>query len=594
MPLRAIKGADAKYYLIVFDKDGVERQENDGSLLSKTIVERLSKDSEPVTDVFLTSHGWKGDVPAAIEQYDAWVGVVARAERDLQAARRQPGFNPLIIGLHWPSLPWGDETMPSANAPGLLSAGADSAALDREVEAYAARIADTPAAREAIRTILAAAARNPKPGALPPKVRKAYATLFEESKLQTKGVGAAPGADQSAFDPDRIIAEAKKGQTPGQTPGLLGIGFDPRELWISPLRQLSFWKMKDRARLIGETAGRGLLAKIMKAAPGARVHLMGHSFGCIVVSASVAGAEGAEPLPRPVDTLFLAQGALSIWAYTGRIPYAPDKAGYFGRLLANRQVRGPIVTTRSRLDKAVGFFYPLGAETAGQFVLDAEQYPAYAGLGAYGIRGVKQAEDRPMLSAASRYGFEPGGVYNLEASNIIKNGGGASGAHSDIAHPEVAHAFWEAVLTRAPSGGALSPSGGGRQQQQAAATTAAAATARTAGKRSAAATAAARTARKRSAAGPAAKGLAKAGAAGRRRHAPRHRQPDAGPPGAGRGTERRRPPCREGVIPRKESRGEACFREGGREACFREDGGEDSARQESQAPSGPGARGRRG
>ena len=29
---------------------------------------------------------------------------------------------------------------------------------------------------------------------------------------------------------------------------------------------------------------------------------------------------------------------------------------------------------------------------------------------------------------------------------MIKNGGGASGAHSDIAHPEVAHAFWSAVL----------------------------------------------------------------------------------------------------------------------------------------------------
>ena len=31
-----------------------------------------------------------------------------------------------------------------------------------------------------------------------------------------------------------------------------------------------------------------------------------------------------------------------------------------------------------------------------------------------------------------------------------KNGGGASGAHSDIAHPEVAHAFWAAALALLP------------------------------------------------------------------------------------------------------------------------------------------------
>jgi hypothetical protein len=31
--------------------------------------------------------------------------------------------------------------------------------------------------------------------------------------------------------------------------------------------------------------------------------------------------------------------------------------------------------------------------------------------------------------------------------DIIKIGAGISGAHSDIAHPEVAHAFWQAALT---------------------------------------------------------------------------------------------------------------------------------------------------
>jgi hypothetical protein len=51
-----------------------------------------------------------------------------------------------------------------------------------------------------------------------------------------------------------------------------------------------------------------------------------------------------------------------------------------------------------------------------------------------------------MRAATVAYGFQAGRLYNLEASGIIKNGDGGSGAHSDIAHPEVAHAFWEAAL----------------------------------------------------------------------------------------------------------------------------------------------------
>ena len=33
--------------------------------------------SEPYTDVFLISHGWMGDVPAAVGQYDRWIGAMA-------------------------------------------------------------------------------------------------------------------------------------------------------------------------------------------------------------------------------------------------------------------------------------------------------------------------------------------------------------------------------------------------------------------------------------------------------------------------------------------------------------------------------------
>jgi hypothetical protein len=52
-----------------------------------------------------------------------------------------------------------------------------------------------------------------------------------------------------------------------------------------------------------------------------------------------------------------------------------------------------------------------------------------------------------MTDDQQDYDFVPGRVHNIEASQIIATGGGPSGAHSDIVHPEVAHAFWQAVLT---------------------------------------------------------------------------------------------------------------------------------------------------
>jgi hypothetical protein len=81
-------------------------------------------------------------------------------------------------------------------------------------------------------------------------------------------------------------------------------------------------------------------------------------------------------------------------------------------------------------------------------VLVDTTFPKYGGVGSFGIQGTAAApQDLPIKPATSPYGFKGGSIYNVEASRVIKDGGGASGAHSDIAHPEVAHIFWEAALS---------------------------------------------------------------------------------------------------------------------------------------------------
>jgi hypothetical protein len=455
MPIRRIAGTDTEYYLIVFDEQGKERREPDGTLMSERVRQQVA--AVPVTDVFFTSHGWKGDVPAAIEQYDAWIRAMLNLAADrTMAAQRRPGFRSLIVGLHWPSQPWGDETIPKGARGRLLSSSDElTAPIESQVDAYASRIADSAAAREALRTIFEAA-RTDNTGELSPAVRRAYDTLFAESGLATGDPSGRPGADQDGFDPAAIVADARAAGalagTPAAVPGVLGAGEDLREALLMPLRQLSFWKMKDRARHFGETGGHDLLCQLQEAAPTAHFHLMGHSFGCIVVSATVAGGPRSRPLPRPVDSLFLVQGALSIWAYAADVPYAPGTAGYFHTIVRKRLVRGPIVTTRSSKDTAVGRFYPLGAKLRKQVLLGDTEYPKYGGIGAFGIQGIDVVQELLMQPPQHVYGFRSGGIYNLEASRVIRNGSGASGAHSDIAHPEVAHAFWEAVLTEPTTG----------------------------------------------------------------------------------------------------------------------------------------------
>jgi len=92
---------------------------------------------------------------------------------------------------------------------------------------------------------------------------------------------------------------------------------------------------------------------------------MGHSFGCIVVSAMLTSTAGQSPLVRPVNSMVLAEGALSLWSYTGSIPAFPNdppsvgKPGFFNAIPAQSLVAGPIVTTRSKTDLAIRLWYPL-------------------------------------------------------------------------------------------------------------------------------------------------------------------------------------------------------------------------------------------
>jgi hypothetical protein len=432
VPIRTIPNTTVDYALVTYDRDGVEQPED----LTSKLLDRIR--AEDITDVFFQSHGWKGDVPAAIDQYDRWFKAFIDLHGDVGRMERKAGgtFRPLRVGLHWPSLPWGNEELGdgSFSVLGAMPVGDDL------LQTYLDRLGDTPKVRKALKVIIDEARNHAAELRLTPEAEEAYRELNGELGMGEDGENAAPGDDREPFDPQEAVESADDVTSFGLGNSLLG-GV------LAPLRQLSFWKMKDRGRRVGEGEMHDFVRAVQKESD-VRVHLMGHSFGCIVVSAIVNGPKGGSGLSRPVDSLVLVQGALSIWSYASQLPNATDRAGYFHDVIGKRRVVGPIVTTQSQYDAAVGQLYPWAAGVRLQVAFDPQvQYPKYAALGAFGIRGLTDGvDDRQMMPHTVEYGFLPGKIYNLESSRYIRFGDGVSGAHNDIDGLEVAHAVWQAAL----------------------------------------------------------------------------------------------------------------------------------------------------
>jgi hypothetical protein len=430
MPFKTIPNTDVKYALIAFNADGVERTDDpdgDGGRLSQRILREAA--ANPPSHVFFFSHGWQGDMPAAINQYNRWIKAMTDQRADAQAMGTS--FKPLWIGLHWPSLPWGDDEL------GGNSFEAASVASNELVERYVNRLGGNPDdVRRLLRIILAENDANAGAMTLPAHVADAYQKLATVIGKTSGGPDKPPDADGVTFD---AAAAFDAGNDAGDAFGALNLGG-----LLGPLRQLSFWKMKNRARTVGEGGMHSFIADMQQALPSTRFHLMGHSFGCIVVSSILGGPGGTTPLPRPVDSVALVQGALSLWAFAEQIPDGATP-GYFNAMIKRGAVRGPIVTTQSKFDTAVGTYYPLAASLAGQVAFGGE-LPKFGGVGSFGIQGMGNLTPLEILPETESYKFEPGKVYNLEGSRFIKKMVGASGAHSDIDGPQVAHMIWQAAL----------------------------------------------------------------------------------------------------------------------------------------------------
>ncbi|MFF8999482.1 serine-threonine protein kinase [Streptomyces achromogenes] len=413
------------YWELTFDADGdVDGPERDRLLAQVT--------ERGVRDLVVFSHGWNNDRSGATALYRRFLAPVPGL-----APKARIGY----VGVIWPSMRFSDEPIP--DFPRSVAAeevqAAPRPALDKDTRRA---LLETFPGRATVLDRLARLLDERPAGAEGPAEFGRLVRLLLEPGGRQSAADTDEEGEPAVFTGDPVtaceqFAEALAALGPGA--GTAGFGLpDPWDGAKELLRQATYYQMKRRAGTVGEHGLGPLLGRLAKAAPGVRVHLVGHSFGGRLVAFALRG------LPeqvRTVKSVTLLQGAFSHYAFAARLPHAADRSGALKDV--QRRVDGPLVCCHSHFDTALGTIYPLASRLAGDDrscagnEIAAMLGPRWGALGHDGVQAVPGTA-RLDLAAALGGGLPASGCVNVDAAAVVRRGGAPTGAHSDIVHPELA------------------------------------------------------------------------------------------------------------------------------------------------------------
>ncbi|WP_327693838.1 serine-threonine protein kinase [Streptomyces sp. NBC_00459] len=434
------------YWELTFDADG----DTDGRRRDRLLAEVGPRE---VRDLIVFAHGWNNDRSTATGLYSRFFGAVPA----LAPATARIGY----VGVVWPSMRFTDEPIPDFRRSMTATAAPEATGrpgLDKGTRH--ALVETFPGRATVVEQIARLLDRQPD-GDEALEEFGGLVRLLVEVSPQTPQTGFAAdllGDGEPEGDPGMLagstaavceeFALALAGPEPPGAgaefalPGLPNPWNGAKEL----LRQATYYAMKRRAGTVGERGLGPVIGRLAEAAPGVRVHLVGHSFGARLVSFALRGLpEGV----RTVKSVTLLQGAFSHYAFAAELPHDARAAG----ALKGRQNRidGPLVCCYSRHDGALSTFYPLASRTAGdsQGVLAAERSvmnfgvakalgPKWGAMGHDGVQAVPGTVRLTIAEALKPAKLPVGGCVNVDASAVVRSGGPPSGAHSDICHSELA------------------------------------------------------------------------------------------------------------------------------------------------------------
>jgi hypothetical protein len=417
------------YWELTFDADGDPDTGRRDRLLAEVV-------DRGVRDLVVFSHGWNSDRSGATRLYSRFFAPFPQL-----APTARLGY----VGVVWPSMRFSDEPIP--DFPRSVAA-----------EMPPRPVLDKDTRHALLETFPGRATVIDQLSRLLDQQPPEEAELEEFGRLVRMLVDVVPPGPQALFAAD-TLAEGVPQDEPVIFAGSAATvceefaralahlespdgveGFTIPNPWDGAhelLRQGTYYAMKRRAGTVGERGLGRVIGQLAKAAPGVRVHLVGHSFGGRLVSFALRGLpEGV----RTVKSVTLLQGAFSHYAFATRLPH-DTRAGGVLQGQQNR-VDGPLVCCFSGHDSALGTLYPLASRMAG----DAQGVAAFdlgralgAKWGAMGHDGVQAVPDTPSVKLADALRKLPAkGCVNVDAAAVVRRGGPPSGAHSDICHRELA------------------------------------------------------------------------------------------------------------------------------------------------------------
>jgi hypothetical protein len=435
--------AGLPYWEIAFDEQGRPNAADADALTA-------GLPAQAVTDLMMFAHGWNNDRGQATTLYRRFFEQVP----GLLPGAAPPGLG--FAGVIWPSKRWADESIPGGGGGGAAGLnGAGPAPSDKALVADLADVFTAPEQRAALDELGELLATRPDDPAALERFQALMAELSRERDVRPAGEDEGETAlltdePQAVFGRFAQAVPAPAGAA-GEG-GAAGLGSAFSRLWNGAkeaLRQLTYFEMKKRAGVVGQQGLGPLVGRLAATAPDLRVHLIGHSFGARLVSFGLAGLPDPGAGSSPVKSLLLIQGAFSHFAFADALPDDRRRGGALKGMV--RRVDGPLATTFSVHDLAVGKLYPLASLSSHDDAAGvADALYRWGGMGHDGAQ-VVPATKVPLGSAGQPYQLQPGRFTNFDGDAVITVGDPPSGAHSDIFHPEV---VWAAIsvagLAKAP------------------------------------------------------------------------------------------------------------------------------------------------
>jgi hypothetical protein len=428
------------YFEVQFTKDGSVHDPRETDALLSFLGQGTT------TDLLVMSHGWNNDLDEARRLYRNFFACV----RAVLAAGQVAGLADrhfAVLGVLWPSKKFADRELIAGGAASAgdadavlrqyldtLKGGFDGADADtklEEIKRLLPRLEDEPQARE--RFVALVRSLLPPESQQDVEASQQFFALSGEEVMELMQRPVMPRPVDSG-DAGGAAAVGEAGDDGGAA-GLidfLGGGMDAA---LNVLNYATYYQMKERAGLVGRDGVSPLLKQVHTQCPGLKIHLIGHSFGGRLVTATAAGL--AEDTTAIARSMTLLQAAFSHHGFAQ--DFDGNRDGFFRRVITNRLVAGPIVITCTTNDTAVGKMYPLASLLAGQDAAGLfDKQSRFGGLGCHGAQITPEASDGTLLETTGTYQFQAGKLYNLNADSIIRG-------HSDICKNPVAYAMLHAV-----------------------------------------------------------------------------------------------------------------------------------------------------